>query len=292
VLPDGRVQEATPESDPPLDWFVGAEGTLGVLTEIELQIRPQPDAESPSLWAFDGLGSLQEAILALARAEPRPYTVFFADEDYQEFLERAGFPPVTRQPMLLVAYEGETRPANLPGQELAIELAVEEWAARFYHLRAKRAGPSLIAAEMVLPLGGLAGYLRAVAELSRQVGTLMGTYGLVLSPTRALVNTVYGADERRTIGYLVALSLTKRLYDLGAERGGKPYGVGVWNTPYLSRLFTRERLAELRARKARLDPWGIMNPGKLYHAPWPLNPVIFRPAAELLVRSARFSAGL
>ncbi len=290
VLPDGRVHVAARETDPPLDWFVRAEGTLGVLTEIELQVRPRPDAESPGLWAFEDPGSLQEAILMLARAEPRPYTAFFADQGYQEMLEHAGFPAPTRQPMLLVCYEGRVEPPSLPGRRLEVELAAEEWAERFYHLRAKRAGPSLVAAEMLLALEELADYLEAVARLSRGVRRLMGTYGLVISPAWALATTIYGADERRALDYLVALSLTKRLYDLGVRRGGRPYGVGVWNTPYLARMFTRERLAELRARKARLDPAGIMNPGKLYEAPWPLNPVIFRPAAEMLARSGHFRA--
>jgi hypothetical protein len=34
-------------------------------------------------------------------------------------------------------------------------------------------------------------------------------------------------------------------------------------------------LTELKRRKARLDPSGIMNPGKLYHASFPLWPITF-----------------
>lgn len=290
VLPDGRVHTATANSDPPLDWFVGAEGTLGVLTEVELEIRPRPARDSHHLLIFDDSVALQEAILALAHAQPRPYTVFFADEGYQQLLEQAGFSPPTRRRMLLVSYQGDVtevdkgkaRLSTAPGRELDSGLAAEEWGARFYHLRAKRAGPSLMAAELWLSLEGLAGYLNAVQELGRRTRRVIGTYGLVASPTRALVMTVYGADERRTLSYLVALGLTKSLYDLGAEYGGQPYGVGVWNTPYLSRIFTPEQLAELRARKAHLDPRGIMNPGKLYRAPWHLHPLLFGPAAGVL----------
>lgn len=297
ALPDGRVHTATPESDPPLGWFVAAEGTLGVVTEIELAIRPRPVTESHHLLAFDRLDTLQEGVLALARAEPCPDTILFADEGYQELLQRAGFPPPGRGPMLLVSYQGKAVEVDkgragliaLAGRELADDLALEEWTARFFHLRVKRVGPSLIAVELLLPVENLAGYISAAQKLGQRARRLMGTYGLVVSPSRALVTTVYAADERRTLSYLVALGLTKRLYDLGARYGGRPYGVGLWNTPYLSRLFTPRQLAELRARKAHLDPRGVMNPGKLYHAPWPLWPAIFAPAAEALAALSRLT---
>jgi glycolate oxidase len=97
-----------------------------------------------------------------------------------------------------------------------------------------------------------------------------------------MVMTIYLADERHTASYLCAIGFTKRLHDLGARYGGRPYGVGLWNTPYLSRLYDRAQLAELKQRKARLDPAGIMNPGKLYQASFPLWPITFVAAAEVL----------
>jgi glycolate oxidase len=94
--------------------------------------------------------------------------------------------------------------------------------------------------------------------------------------------SLYPTDERRTAPYLAAIGFTKTLYDLGARLGGRPYGVGLWNAAYLGRLFSRQQLAELRARKARLDPLGLMNPGKLYTASFPLWPAVFGPGAAVL----------
>ncbi len=294
VLPDGELRLVGRDTDPPLDWFVAAEGTLGVITEVELAVRPAPAVESHHLLAFDDLNSLGQSVLSLARSEPRPYTVLFADAGYLRLLVRAGFrsplDPSRPSHLLLASFQGERGEvergrgvvARLPGREQPPELALEEWGLRLYHLRAKRAGPSLLAAEQWMPLPALGGYLEAAADLARRHRLSIGSYGVTVGPDRALLMSIYPADERDAVTYLAAMGLTKRLYDLGARHGGRPYGVGLWNSPYLPRLFTRSQLAELRWRKARLDPSGIMNPGKLYRSPFPLWPALFGPAAWLL----------
>ncbi len=300
VLPDGEQRAVRRDTDPPLDWFVAAEGTLGVVTEVELSVRPRPAVESHHLFAFGDLKALGSSVTSLARSEPRPFTLLFADAGYLHLLVRAGFhvpidlpgdPLVEGGPsILLVSLQGEPAEvrrgrdtlAGLPERELPPDLALEEWSQRLYHLRAKRAGPSLLAAEQWLPLGALPGYLTALRGLAGRHRLPIGSYGVAVTPGLALIMTIYPADERRTVEYLAAVGFTKRLYDLGASYGGRPYGVGLWNSAYLPRLFTKDRLAELRRRKAQLDPRGIMNPGKLYRAPFPLWPVAFRPGAELL----------
>ncbi len=296
VLPDGQIRYVTSDSDPPLNWFAGAEGTLGVLTEVELTVRSMPKVMAHQLLAFDNLPDLQTAILDLARAEPRPYTLLFSDKTYARMLALAGFLPPTSQPALLVSYQGEaaevsqgqSRLARLPGEALSAEAALEEWNDRFYHLRAKRGGPSLLAAEMWLPIEAMAGYLAEAKILSQKFHTLIGIYGVAVSPDEAMVMSVYHCDARRTLDYSLALGLIGRLHRLGARHGGRPYGVGLWNTPYLSKIFSHQQLKELRERKQILDPADRLNPGKLYRAPFPLWPVLFEPGTHLLATAHRW----
>ncbi len=315
VLPDGQVHTLTPESDPPVEWFAGAEGTLGVLTEITLQVRPRPVVEAQHVLACADPGRLQAAALALARAEPPPYAILFTDAAYATMLAAAGFSSPATGALLLVSFQGaaaevergrahlatldarDTSAGSPHSGDFAVQAldeaaALHEWRERVYHLRVKRAGPSLLAAEMLLPLERLADYLGAVARLARSVRTPIGTYGVVVSAREALVMSVYPADARQPTRYLPALGLTKRLQDLGWQRGGRPYGVGLWNTPYLPRIFPRQRLAELRARKRRLDPLNLLNPGKLYQAPFPLWPWLFGPAASALATAYAVTGGL
>ena len=43
VLPDGRLIEVGRDTEPPISWFAGAEGTLGVVTRIDLAVRRRPE---------------------------------------------------------------------------------------------------------------------------------------------------------------------------------------------------------------------------------------------------------
>ncbi|MBW2560392.1 MAG: FAD-binding oxidoreductase [Deltaproteobacteria bacterium] len=296
----GELRTITRKSDPPLDWFVATEGTLGVITRVELTVRPRPVADSHHLFAFDDLSILGQSVGSLARAEPRPFTIFFADSGYLRLLERAGFDipldlpqstfPVSEKGLLLVSFQGEPSEVTLGrdrllrvgGNELSSDLALDEWNLRLHHLRTKRAGPSLLAAEVWLPLNDLSHYLTSVKILAERSHLLIGTYGFAVAPDMALVMSLYPTDERRTVKYLAAIGFTKRLHDLAARYGGRPYGVGLWNTAYLPRLFSRTQLSELKRRKALLDPSGIMNPGKLYQASFPLWPITFVPGATIL----------
>jgi glycolate oxidase len=308
ALPGGKLVTLTRESDPPLNWFVAAEGTLGVITQVELRVRPCPAAESHHLFVFDDLTTLGQNVMALSHTEPRPFTLFFADSGYLRLLGRGQFPiplelplsvfPVSPQGLLLVNFQGERAEVNqgretltqLPVRELPADLALEEWNLRLFHLRTKRAGPSLLAAEMWVPLSGLSRYFMSVRALAQSGHLLIGTYGFAVGPEWALVMSLYPTNERHPEKYLPALAFTKWLQDLGARCGGRPYGVGLFNTAYLPRLFSRARLQELKRRKAWLDPSGIMNPGKLYQASFPFRPFSLA-VGSLVLGAAHFGMG-
>jgi FAD/FMN-containing dehydrogenase len=300
IMPDGQIRRITPDTHPPLDWFATAEGTLGVLTEIELSVRPVPIAVEHVLLAIGDIHDLQAALVYLARNEPRPYTLFFSDSTHARMLAHSGFSAPTSKNLLLVSYQGEAAEVaqgkdrlmqSSWGETLANELAVEEWNDRLYHLRVKRGGPSLLAAELWLPVEKLAAYWLAVKDFSRKFRVRIGNYGLVVSPHQAMLTSVYHSDFRHRLDYTLALGLIDQLYRLGARYGGRPYGVGLWNTPYLSQIYSRQQLDELRARKRALDPANRLNPGKLYQAPFPLWPITFKIGAGSLALAYRLQAG-
>ena len=54
---------------------------------------------------------------------------------------------------------------------------------------------------------------------------------------------------------------------------GKPYGLGIWNTPFLRDLYPKEELNRLVRYKKKVDPSGILNPGKFFGVSGRLGPL-------------------
>ncbi len=299
VLADGRVHRATPRSDPPLTWFAGSEGTLGVVTGLRLRVREAPEAGGHLLVeAPDPAALVPLARDLAARAGDALFNLHLSDPAYNRLVSAR--PAATlavdlEGPAGAVSRAGELvgRLASRHGAALLPEEAArEEWEARFRSLRVKRAIPGLLGAELLLPLERLPEYLERCRSLGRRHRVEMASYAHVVSPDRALAMTLYPTDEGRPARYLLDLSLLKALYDAGIDLGGAPYAVGLWNTPHAARARKAPEARELRRRKALLDPGGVLNPGKVYGPPLLLGPVIFPAAMGLLSGLRRLAAGL
>jgi len=298
-----RVSGTSASGTLPVTRFAAAEGTLGIITRVELIVRRRPGAMGHHLLVFPHMTALQGAAVALAAAAPRPFYAHFVAPAYTEFLRRAGFEPNASGPLLALTYDGEPgevaagaenvrrEVGRWGGDALPAAVATREWEERFLALRLKRAGPSVLAAESWLPLEEIAGYEADVSALGRQQGLPTATYGTVVAPGLATVMSLYPCDETRVISYLLALSLTKKLYDVSFRHAGRPYGTGVWNTPYLSRSFSGTEAAARRGHKAEMDPLNILNPGKSYAPPPLLRPPLFKTGMEILAGVRRAGRG-
>lgn len=296
VLPDGTVKKATRESRPALDWFVSSEGTLGIITELELEVRRKTGIRHFLLKTPDN-ADMAQVMRDVVKAPMMPYNMHFSDQYCLEAMQSLGFSPADLKPGCLVGidYEGPDEELQQAGeiiQDLASanrrveilpqEMADGEWEERYKALRLKRGGPSVLGAEIWLPLKSLTAYLEDVQKMSRAYALNLVSYGHVVTPEYATVMTTFYANETRTIRYIINLSLVKKIHDIGYRHGGYPYGVGLWNTPYLKRIYKIPQIGELRARKKSLDDRGIMNPGKVYRAPFMFNPFNYTVAMNVL----------
>jgi FAD/FMN-containing dehydrogenase len=287
VLPDGRVVQAGPTGEFPISVFAGAEGTLGIMTRIDLRIRRAPARSTCMLLAFPEEATLHALLPRLAALTPAPFCIHFADAKYQRMLRSAGFEPPCDQPLAMITFEGsEAEVAEgiartrelLQGSATRIlddEVAAREWSERFLALRLKRVGPTVLGAESWLALDRLPEYAAEVGRLARHQRLDLATYGTVVKPDQATVMSLFPCDEGRVLDYVMALSLTRKVFGAAFHYGGRPYGVGVWSTPYLRYAYARAELTALRARKRQMDPLNIMNPGKLYAPPFLLSPLVF-----------------
>ena len=286
VLADGSIRSVSRDTTPALSWFAGSDGTLGIVTKVSLKIRRMPSAESHWLISFQDAETLSKAARILAQASPRPYNMGYFSLGYFEFLSRFGH-VVPEGEILAVDFEGD--PSDiLKGEEVVHrvvkefsavlvpqELVQVEWEERFYHMRIKRFGPTLMAAEDWLPIQELGPYQERIARLGKNKKTKFYSYGTFVNSEKMTLFTAYRADARQGLGYIVAMALTGSLHRLAIQLGGHPYSVGFWNTPYLPSIYSQDTLNMLKERKQQLDPKGILNPGKHYKYPTLLPPWFF-----------------
>ncbi len=302
VLADASIQEATADSVPALGWFAGSDGTLGITTALTVGVRRAPAAEGHWLIAFDDIDGLAGALQRAAAATPRPYNVTFHSKQYFDFLRKLGW-EVHDGHILGIDYEGD-REAAAFGQELAARLAAEfggrvlpaevaaaKWQERFYHMRMKRLGPTLLAAEDLLPVTKVGEYMGKITQLSRQLATSFYSYGTVADSGHINMFTGYRTDAAKSLPYIIAMAVTGRLHGTAIALGGRPFAVGLWNTPYLAAIYSADELAEQRRRKKQLDPDNLFNPGKHYAHPPLLAPAMFRLGTGFASMLQRFTGG-
>ena len=302
VLPDGKVQRISRTSDPSLDWFAVSEGTLGIITEIELEIRALTSMQHFLLHVPDNRKGLQVMKMLLG-ATIKPYNLHFSDQHFVSAMKDLHFSQVPMETGCVVQVDYEGSPEELVEAGTIIQrvvnehasvtllpesLADMEWEERYKSIRIKRGGPAVLGGEMWLPVESLPGYLDDIQKMTKTYGVNLMSYAHVVSPERATVMSMFFADERKVLQYIINLSLVKKIQDAGYRHGGCPYGIGLWNTPYIRRIFTSSQLREIRDHKRKLDPRGTMNPGKVYRAPFMLNALNFYLGMEVfaLIRRA------
>lgn len=286
VSPEGNILSLTRETQPAVDWYVASEGTLGIITQLEVEIRKLNPMKHYLLQLPDA-NKMLSIMQAIINADVVPYNMHFTDQECLKTMKKMGISPANLDTGCLIGvdYEGSEEELekartvidNLTGANRYVnpipeETAELEWEEKFKAMKLKRNGPSVLGAEIWLPIKNLPQYLDDVQKMSRGYNLSLFSYGHVVTPEYATVMTTFYADETHTIKYIINLSLVKKIHDIGHRYGGHPYGVGLWNSPMVGRIHKPARLSELRKRKQNIDCKNIMNPGKVYRAPLMLNP--------------------
>ena len=307
ALADGTVRRLDGKTSPPAAWFAASEGTLGVVTAVELEVRPlRPMGHL--LVACPTGACAQTLVERLLAGGVTLYAIHLDDPGLTAAMDRLGFAPEGTTPgRFAVRVDVEADAAGLAGAMDAVravvatvpgadllpaDVADHEWLERFRLLRVKRGGPSVVGAEVLLPVGGLAAYLEDVERLGRACGRRFMSYAHVVGDGFAVVMTMAYADETSP-AFVLSLGVVGLLHELSARRGGRPYGTGIWGAAYVRAHLAEPPLGEQQRRKRVLDPRGVMNPGKGADRLRLLHPVAVRSgmgwlaAADALARKVR-----
>ncbi len=298
VTPGGQVLVAGQE-DGSLAPFVGTEGQLGLFTEITLRVRPRPASSLPRLLYFDDLGQAIAWVEGLVTSGTRAAHVAVHDrarmaEENRLFRDRTGMTGdvVAERDAVLVHFDDPAEAERLPpgGEPASAAASQYVWYERFFPLKAQRLGPNLLASEVVLPLPRVRGFVEEARRLAGRFGsTLAVEFSLARrgSGVECVVIAAFACDALRRLDYLLRLALVQLLTRSGVRHGGRPYGIGIWNSPFLHAGRSPESLRALHRAKRELDPLQLLNPGKFFQVR-----TRFRGVPGLLFRPRVYAASM
>ncbi|HLR85727.1 MAG TPA: FAD-binding oxidoreductase, partial [Nocardioidaceae bacterium] len=104
--------------------FLGSEGTLGVVTDVTVRVREQPEHTEYAAWSFPDFDSGAEVLRRLVRAGARPTVLRLSDEAETATNRMLSEPGASEPPCLAIAtFEGSRERAE---QELAYTRHVVE----------------------------------------------------------------------------------------------------------------------------------------------------------------------
>ncbi|HKB53878.1 MAG TPA: FAD-linked oxidase C-terminal domain-containing protein [Ramlibacter sp.] len=261
--------------------FVGAEGTLGVITELYVRLYAIPEAMSAAVCAFptvnDAVTSVIEAIqngIPIARVELLDALTISAINRYSKLQLR-------ESPTLWYEFHGTARGVEEQAtqmQEIAKshggldfdwttrpEERTRLWQARhdayFANLQL-RPGSRMVATDVCVPISRLA---ECIAETQQDVARSsipMPLFGHVGDGNFHLMILV---DPTNSADFEEAWQLNERLVRRALAMGGTctgEHGVGLGKREFLVEEFGAG-VDVMRSIKQALDPRGLLNPGKV-----------------------------
>jgi D-lactate dehydrogenase (cytochrome) len=263
--------------------FIGSEGTLGVITEIQLRLHGIPEAASAAICQFETLGDAVETVIAvMATGIPVARIELLDDVQMGACISYSKLEDLTASPTLFFEFHGT--PASVAeqatqAQEIAAGYngtgfrwatdAAERnrlWRARhdgYWAALALKPGHQGIATDAIVPISRLAEAILGAQEdiaASGLTAPIVGHVGDGNFHTVILVPPEPGGMER---AWALDRQIVARALALGGSCSGE-HGVGIGKREFLVQEHGEEALAVMRSVKTALDPTGIMNPGKIF----------------------------
>lgn len=297
VTPDG---ELVTFSGAELDIINRSEGITGFVVEATFLIR-ELDKEEKVLAAFSDFRKLVQAVKDINGAGLPLWHVNFTTADFiknkADAVQLAGqisihsqdhpgtsvHPPRDRH-LLMAVYPSKKRSEISSilnrvvefndGQVLDDDIAEHEWSERFYTMRVKNLGPSLIPSEAIIPLEGIAD---VVEEAGIKLEGISIEGSLVNKEYITLLAFLTG--DERTAAYNIGFAKSLVMMDIARKHGGTAYSVGLYFTDSAEEALGAAKLARMTEYKKKSDPDNLFNPGKIL--PDTGNPAMLRTAMKL-----------
>jgi D-lactate dehydrogenase (cytochrome) len=265
--------------------FVGAEGTLGIITELTIKLRGIPETIAAASCSFESVqGACQATILAIqtgipvARIELLNAAQVRACNSYSKL-------SLPETPLLLLEFHGSENDVAEQSKnfsEIANECGggdftwttrpedrTKLWQARhdaYWAVKSLRPGSGVVATDVCVPISRLADCVAETEADLKRLNLLSPIVGHVGDGNFhcSLLCDVDDVDEMAR-GEDFMHRLVGRAQAMGGTCTGE-HGIGQGKQKYLKAELGPEAIDAMRALKQALDPHNIFNPGKILPA--------------------------
>ena len=259
--------------------FVGAEGTLGAITEVTLRLHALPEGLAVAVCAFATIDGAVRTVIEAIQLGVGPARIEFMDDRLVDAVNRYSKLDLAVKPTLLFEFHGLSQAGVEEAAHLAERLAAEHgglgfhwettpqgrerlWEARhnvYYAVRALRPGCECLTTDVCVPISRLADCIvETRADLDRVSfpATIVGHVGDGNFHVQCLL-----APGQQEEAEAFSDRLVKRAHSMGGTCTGE-HGVGFGKMKYLETEHGNA-LEVMRTIKRALDPENRMNPGKV-----------------------------
>jgi len=262
--------------------FAGSEGTLGIITEITTKLIPAPRYRRTMLATYNTVEDAGNTVAGIIAAQVIPATLEIMDnmttrtvEDYAKI----GL-PTEAAALLLIEVDGMSEPVVLEEAE-AVRQVVENnngdlriatsdaerdrlWSARRAALPAlAQLANMVILEDATVPRSRITDMLLACENIGEKYNLVMGTFGHAgdgnLHPT--ILADKYNEEEMKRVHMAVDEIFFAALKFGGTLTG--EHGIGIAKMKYLGDEIGQSGLDMMETIKDALDPYCILNPGKM-----------------------------
>ncbi|MGA3523641.1 FAD-binding oxidoreductase [Melissospora conviva] len=269
--------------------FVGSEGTLGVITEITLSLRPAPEESLTLVAVFDSTAAAGTAVARIASDGLSPSLLELLDQTHLRAIEAYRPMGLRTDAQALLLTAADTGPRAAQDVERLAQACRAAGAAEIFTatdpveaaalLQARRlAHPAMehlaaqtypagnggvIIDDVAVPRDALAALLDGVSRIAAECDVPIGVVGHAGDGNMHPNIVVDRADPesvargRRAFDAIMQLGL-----DLGGTCTGE-HGVGLLKREWLAREIGPVGMRVQQAIKDALDPTGLFNPGKV-----------------------------
>ena len=262
--------------------YVGAEGTLGIITEVTLRLYGIPESISAAVCPFPSLEEAVNMVISTIQCGIPIARIELLDDKQMEAVNSYSKLNYEVAPTLFFEFHGS--PASLEEQVQMVKDIAEDfggtnfqwaerqedrdrlWSARhnaYYAALSMRPGCKGVSSDACVPISRLAEAIMQTKEdmdKSSLYGTIVGHVG------DGNYHTLFVFDPENEEELLEAKRLNARIVERAIEMDGTctgEHGIGHGKMKYLESEFGESGLEIMRTLKKAMDPNNIMNPGKI-----------------------------